>query len=115
MIWTEPPRGGSAPLELFARDGLEQLQTMIRWEVQPPPIHHLTGMKPTSAREGTADFQMPASGWLASPSGFILGGVLAILADGPLGSAIQTTLPPGRWSRSARATPPARARRSSRR
>jgi uncharacterized protein (TIGR00369 family) len=68
---------------------------MIAWEVQPPPIHHLTGMQPTSAREGTADFQMPATGWLASPSGFILGGVLAVLADGPLGSAIQTTLGPG--------------------
>ena len=95
MIWEEPPRGASAPFELFARSGLEQLRTMVRWELAPPPVHHLTGMKPTSAREGTVDFQMPATEWLASPSGFILGGVLAILADGPLGSAIQTTLPPG--------------------
>jgi uncharacterized protein (TIGR00369 family) len=95
MIWQEPPRGGSAPAELWARSGLEQIQAMIAWTVPAPPIHHLTGMMPTSAREGEVDFQMPATGWLASPSGFILGGVLGVLADGPLGSAIQTTFPPG--------------------
>ena len=95
MIWEETPRGASAPLEIFARSGLDQLKAFVGFEVAPPPLHHLTGMKPTSARPGTVDFQMPATGWLASPSGFILGGVLAILADGPLGSAIQTTLPPG--------------------
>ena len=95
MIWEEPPRGASAPLELFARSGLEQLRSFVAFEVAPPPIHHLTGVKPTSAREGTVDFQMPATPWLASPSGFILGGVLAILADGPLGSAIQSSFPPG--------------------
>ena len=95
MIWQEPPRGASAPLEVFARTGLDQLRAYVGFEVAPPPIHHLTGMRPTSAREGTVDFQMPATGWLVSPSGFILGGVLGMLADGPLGSAIQATFPPG--------------------
>ena len=95
MIWQEPPRGAVAPPEVFARTGLEQLKTYVAFEVAPPPIHHLTGMRPTSARLGTVDFQMPATPWLASPSGFILGGVLGILADGPLGSAIQTIFPPG--------------------
>ena len=95
MIWQETPRGASAPLELFARSGLEQMRAFVAFDVAPPPIHHLTGMRPTAAGEGTAEFQMPATAWLASPSGFILGGVLAVLADGPLGCAIQSTLPPG--------------------
>ena len=37
---------------------------------------------------------MPASSWLLAPQGVIANGTLAVLADGPLGCAIQTTLPP---------------------
>jgi uncharacterized protein (TIGR00369 family) len=37
---------------------------------------------------------MPATGWLTSPAGWIQLGTLAILADGPLGCAVQTALPP---------------------
>ena len=95
MVWEEPARGATLPRELGARAGLEQVGAMIDGLVAPPPIHHLTGMRPTAAGPGTCDFEMPATGWLASPSGFILGGVLAVLADGPLGCAIQTELGPG--------------------
>ncbi len=38
---------------------------------------------------------MPASGWLASPTGFVEGGVTAFLADCALGGAVQTTVPAG--------------------
>jgi uncharacterized protein (TIGR00369 family) len=37
---------------------------------------------------------MPATEWLLSPPGFVQLGTLAILADGPLGCAVQSTLPP---------------------
>ena len=37
---------------------------------------------------------MPASPWLVSPQGAITVGALAILADGALGCAVQTALPP---------------------
>src|SRR3712207_6824001 len=80
-------------MELVAYSGLEQMQTFIAWKVEPPPIHYLTGMRPTEVGDGTCEFQGPASGWLASPSGFILGGTLGILADGPLGGSIQSRLP----------------------
>ncbi len=39
-------------------------------------------------------FRMPASGWLATPAEVFLGATIGILADGALGTAIQTTLPP---------------------
>jgi uncharacterized protein (TIGR00369 family) len=51
-------------------------------------------MQPTEAQPGSATFTMPASPWLLCPQGFVQLGAMAILADGPLGSAIQTALPP---------------------
>ena len=95
MIWQEEPRGASPHPALWARPGIEQMRALIAGEGPQPPIHHLTGMRPTAIGDGTSEFQMPATAWLAGPSGFILGGVLAILADGPLGCAIQSRLPPG--------------------
>lgn len=58
-------------------------------------MHHLTGVRPTAIGGGTSEFVLPATGWLASHTGVISGGILAVLADGPLGCSIQSTLPPG--------------------
>lgn len=93
-IWKEPVRGGYPDPALFGLSGIEQLRTYFRGVTPKPPIHHLTGMCPTEAGPGSATFTMPASEWLLSPPGFIQLGTLAILADGPLGSAVQSTLPP---------------------
>lgn len=93
-VWEEPVRGGYPDPLLFARPGLEQLRAFDRGLTAPPPIHHLTGMRPVEHGPGSSTFVMPASGWLLAPPGYVLPGALAILADGPLGSAIQTSLPP---------------------
>jgi uncharacterized protein (TIGR00369 family) len=93
-IWKEPPRGGFANPALLSLSGLEQMRAFFRRLSPAPPIHHLTGMVPTEVGAGTATFTMPATGWLLSPPGFVQLGTLAILADGPLGCAIQTSLPP---------------------
>lgn len=61
----------------------------------PPPIHHLTGLRPVEAGFGSCTFAMPVTPWLETMvPGLISGGVIAFLADGPLGGAIITTLPP---------------------
>ncbi len=93
-IWKEPPRGGFANPALLSLSGLEQMRAFFRRLSPAPPIHHLTGMVPTEVGAGKATFTMPATGWLLSPPGFVQLGTLAILADGPLGCAIQTSLPP---------------------
>jgi uncharacterized protein (TIGR00369 family) len=41
-------------------------------------------------------FRLPVTGWLKSAAGLITGGALAFVADGALGSAILSTLPPRR-------------------
>lgn len=94
MIWTEPARGSYPDPRLFALSGLEQLRSYLRGLAPVPPIGRLTGMIMEEVEGDGATFTMPASGWLVSPQGVIAGGVLAILADAPLGSAVQTALPP---------------------
>ena len=92
--WQEPVRGELFPSELRGLSGIEQLRLMVSGQVAGPPIGELTGMRPTEVGVGTATFTMPITGWLLVPQGMITGGVVAILADGPLGCAIHTALPP---------------------
>lgn len=47
---------------------------------------------------GRATFAMPASGWLASPVGFLSAGPIAFLVDAPLSLAIDSVLPAGKVS-----------------
>lgn len=93
-ISREPVRGGAFPAELLGLSGVEQLRLFLSGKVPLPPIHYLTGMRPTEVGVGSATFTMPITGWLQTPQGLAIGGDIAILADGPLGCAIQTVLPP---------------------
>lgn len=93
-VWTEPVRGTLPDPSLLGLSGLEQVQAMVAGGVPPPPIHHLTGMRPTEAAPGTATFAMPASRWFLLPPGFLSLGVLAMVADGAVGCAVQVALPP---------------------
>ena len=93
-IWNEPVHGGHYPLELLGLPGIEQIRLILNGKVPIPPIGHLTGMRPTEIGAGSATFVMPITGWLQTPQGLMTGGEIAILADGPLGCAIQTVLPP---------------------
>ena len=95
MIPDEPHRGGVPDAAFWARPGLEQIENFVSGLGPRPPLHYLTGMRPSAAGAGRSSFEMPASGWLAGPAGTILGGALAVLADGPLGCSIQSALPGG--------------------
>ena len=91
--WREPVRGGFPGPELLSLPGVDQVRAFLRDEAPKPPIGHLIGMAPTEAGLGAATFSMPASRWLLSPQGLISAGTLAMLADGPLGCAVQSALP----------------------
>ncbi len=93
--WQEPVRGGHPDIALLTLPGIEQVRVMLDGRAPRPPISHLTGMIPTEVGEGHAVFTMPASDWLATPQGPIQLGTLCVLADGPLGCAVQTVLPGG--------------------
>jgi uncharacterized protein (TIGR00369 family) len=94
-VWEEPVRGAFGDLSALARPGVERMRQSTIRRSTPPPIHHLTGLTPVEAGFGTSTFSMPASPWLQTTvPGLISGGILAFLADGPLGGAIITMLPP---------------------
>jgi uncharacterized protein (TIGR00369 family) len=94
-VWEEPVRGAYPDPRIFlGLSGVEQIRSFLKGLALAPPIAHLTGMHPTEVEEDTSTFEMPATGWLLSPAGWIQLGTLAILADGPLGCAVQTALPP---------------------
>ena len=92
-ISQEPVRGGTFPPVAIGLTGVDQLRLFMTGRAAPPPIGHLIGMRPTEVGVGSVTFTMPITGWLATPQGVTTGGVVAILADGPLGCAIQTVLP----------------------
>lgn len=93
-IWNEPVRGGPPDVSLFGMSGLEQMLATIRGCTPPPPIHHLTGLRPVDAGPGTATFTMPASPWFQSAAGMFLAGIQAFVADAPAGTAVFSTMPP---------------------
>jgi uncharacterized protein (TIGR00369 family) len=92
-IWREPVRGGYPDPGMIALPGRQRLESWRRRLSPPPPLTHLTGARPVGFGSGTADAEMPASGWLAASNGLITGGTLAIVADIAFGCSVETELP----------------------
>ena len=94
--FTRPVQGTILDEDVWqSHSGLDVLRGIASDALPKPPSHYLFGLRPTIAEEGVCEFTMPASGWLASPLGFVEGGVTAFLADCTLGGAVQTTVPAG--------------------
>jgi uncharacterized protein (TIGR00369 family) len=94
-IWEEPVRGTFGDPSPLLLAGVDRMRLSTRGQGPRPPIHHLTGLSPVEAGIGTSTFSMPVTPWLLSTvPGLMTGGILAFLADGPLGTAILTLLPP---------------------
>jgi uncharacterized protein (TIGR00369 family) len=90
-----PVAGAPIPQEEWDRiTGIEALRLCIDG-LRPPPLYHLTGLRPTEAEEGSSTFVLPASPWLASPSPVLYGGAIALLADAALSGAVMTVNPKG--------------------
>lgn len=94
--YLRPPPGGVIPQEVWSElSGAEILERQLAGELPPPPLHHLTGLALKEFGEGWASFTMPLTEWLASPTGRLQGGTIAMLADFAMLGAVQTTSPPG--------------------
>jgi uncharacterized protein (TIGR00369 family) len=94
--YLRPPPGGIIPQETWAElPGAEILRRQRAGELPPPPLHHLTGIALKDFGEGWATFTMPMSEWLASPTGRLQGGTIAMLADFAMQGAVETTAPAG--------------------
>jgi uncharacterized protein (TIGR00369 family) len=88
--------GEPTPQPVWDRyDGLEVMRQLIAGELPAPPLSYLTGMRPVEVDEGSAVFTLPTTGWLCPPTGLVEGGMIALVADSALQSAIQTIVPAG--------------------
>jgi uncharacterized protein (TIGR00369 family) len=94
--YLRPAPDGVIPQEIWAElSGAEIVRRQIAGELPPPPIHHLTGLRPVEIGEGTAIVVMPCTEWLASPSRRLQGGSIAMLAEFAMLIAVETTTAPG--------------------
>jgi uncharacterized protein (TIGR00369 family) len=75
--------------------GLEVWRRCVEGEIDGPPIAYLTGAKPVAVEEGSTTWEMPASPWLCSPTGFVEGGFLVYLADCAVTTSSHTLVPAG--------------------
>ena len=90
------PRDAILQQEVWNRfGGREVLDRQLRGELPPPPIHYLTGIRPVRIDDGASTVVLPATKWLTSPTTTIQGGVLAMLADTAMTTAVQTTVAAG--------------------
>ena len=93
-IWQEPVRGFyTDPGQFVTLSGLDLLRSVLEGGLGPP-IRYLFGLELTSVEPGGVTFTMPVTDWLLFPQGVVSGATLGILADAPLGCAVQTALPP---------------------
>lgn len=92
----EPVRGVIGNFGLLAHTGLETVQSMVTGSAALPPIHHLTGIRPTDAEPGAVTWEMPITDWMHDRYGVIWGGVYAFFSDAVVGTALLTGLPPGK-------------------
>jgi uncharacterized protein (TIGR00369 family) len=95
-IWREPVRGGYADVRFLGLDGAERMRVAALGTMPAPPIHHLTGLRPLEGALGNAVYTMPASPWWQTSAGVFTPGVMAFLADAPLGAAVSAALPAGK-------------------
>jgi len=93
-IWEEPVRGFyTDPGQFVTLSGLDLLHSILESGLGPP-VRYLFGLGLTSVEPGGVTFTMPVTDWLRIPQGVVSGATLGILADAPLGCAVQTALPP---------------------
>ena len=92
--WERPVAGTVLDADTLHRlSGLELLRGQVDGVIAPPPLHHLFGILPVAADDGSIEVVMPVTSWMATPWGWPQGGFTALLCDIAVGMAVQTTVP----------------------
>lgn len=93
--WLGDPPEVEASLEWLKLSGLDRLRGGLTGAFPPPSFGRLTGLRMVALERGEAHAEMPVTGWLRTSTGLLSGGVMAFMADLPMGSAVFTELGPG--------------------
>ena len=93
--YLRPVEGTVLPQEEWdATKGLEIVQSWKKGDLDPPPICRLAGFHLLDVDEGTATWSAPASQWFCTGFGTFYGGIIAMILDVGIITAVTTTLPP---------------------
>lgn len=92
VTWEDPLVSARQGLAL---GGMEYLRALAAGAVPIPPIASLIGIDGVEAEPGEVTFTAVPGEHHYNPIGMVHGGFAATLLDSAMGSAIQSTLPPG--------------------
>ncbi|HEX2266861.1 MAG TPA: PaaI family thioesterase, partial [Actinomycetota bacterium] len=93
--YLRPVDGGILRREEFdSKSGLQMAQEWCAGKMPTAPVGELMGWRCVEVDEGREVWAMPASEWFCTAYRSFYGGTLALLADGVMGAAVNTTLPP---------------------
>ena len=95
-IWQEDPPEIPLSLEWLKLSGMLRMRAALSGDFPPTSFGRLTGLQTVGLEPGEARVEMPVSDWLRNSTGLLSGGVMAYIADSPLGSAVFTELGPGK-------------------
>jgi uncharacterized protein (TIGR00369 family) len=94
-LWTSWDNIADVAKRAPTMSGLELLQAISRGELPAPPIHHVLGIVPVKAEEGSVSFSMVPGEMHYNPMGVVHGGVLSLMLDSALGCSVLSALPAG--------------------
>lgn len=93
--YLRPVEGRLIPPEVWdGKSGLEIGRDWCEGNLPEAPLANLLGWRCVEVGEGTETWSMPASEWFCTSARSFYGGAVALLADGVMGGAVGTTLPP---------------------
>jgi uncharacterized protein (TIGR00369 family) len=95
MTGDERARADVFDAGLLTVPGLEALRDIHAGRSPQPPIHHWSGRRLVTLRQGEASLSMPASGWFCGPKGRLHSGIFAFLLDMVHLYAVMSMLPAG--------------------
>jgi uncharacterized protein (TIGR00369 family) len=91
----EPTGRVLTPEEFDTFSGRALMERYVDGTIEPPPIAHLLGGRPTAVHGNAMDWEFPTSEWLCSPAPFLYGGAIAGMADATLNSAYTLAMEAG--------------------
>jgi uncharacterized protein (TIGR00369 family) len=91
----EPTGHVLTPDEFDALPGRALMQGYVDGTIEPPPIGHLFGGRPTAVDGDTVSWTAPTTEWLCSPAPFLYGGAIAGMTDAALNSAYSLAMDAG--------------------
>lgn len=97
MIIEEPVRGTFGDMSFLRLPGIEAVRHLVHGDGPLPPIHHLTGIRPTEAGLGKVTATMPVTGWFEDAFGIVWSNIYSFFADLPISLALYAGLPAGKF------------------